>query len=88
MQHSGKTYVDPAPRTTSRDTMPDFSSWIVFESMTRLTLSIVDCFLICKSCRVQSSPLSSLLPSEAMDWEMKNEVDDEGNAFALSISHE
>ena len=39
MQHSGSTYVEPAPRTTSRETIPDFSSRIVDESMTRLTLS-------------------------------------------------
>lgn len=57
MQHSGKMYVDPAPRATSRETIPAFSRRIVDESMTRLTLSenAADGFLICKSCCVQSS---------------------------------
>ena len=52
MQHSGRIYVEPAPRTTSSETIPDFSSRIVDESMTRLTLSVDDCFLVCKSCCV------------------------------------
>ena len=66
-QHSGKMYVEPAPRTTSRDTMPDFSSEIVEESMIRFTLSTVVRFLICRSCCVQSS---SLLPPLLIAVEM------------------